>query len=393
MLKKIISIFVVLFISISLINPLSVQAVTQAEIDANLAKINTELTDAQKSLADLSNEKQNLQDQLNSLNDQIEKTKNLSAENQKSLVNISSQMKRNEEDIQKLNDQIRLIIRELQIQTQTSPLEIIISSQNLSDAMSKMMNYMNLQDKASALKTQKKEKEQQLKNSETQELQVKENLTSLVLILKSNEEHLEYLLAETNGSQQKYQELLAQKQSDLDKWKNTVAEKPKPTPQPIPNPSPSPSGDFIYPSDMGTTRTSRCASGHGYPACDFPGYSNPTPPIFASKGGTVTRAATNCANYSIGCNDGYGNFIKINHGDGTETLYAHLFGVFVSQGQSISQGYQIGQMGCSGSSYGTWNPNIGCAGTHLHFEIRINGVAVNPVGYVPMPPCESGNCS
>ena len=69
---------------------------------------------------------------------------------------------------------------------------------------------------------------------------------------------------------------------------------------------------------------------------------------------------------------GYGQYIKIDHGNGLVSLYAHLNERLVSNGQTVSAGAQIGRVGNTG--------NI--TGPHLHFEIRKNGIAVNPLQYI-----------
>jgi len=86
--------------------------------------------------------------------------------------------------------------------------------------------------------------------------------------------------------------------------------------------------------------------------------------VMAAKGGTVTYA---------GWRGSYGRLVVIDHGDGLETRYAHLSSILVSVGQVVSQGEVIGKIGNSGRSYGS----------HLHFEIRVDGKAVNPVTYYP----------
>lgn len=85
--------------------------------------------------------------------------------------------------------------------------------------------------------------------------------------------------------------------------------------------------------------------------------------IKASRNGTVTFA---------GKQGSYGNFIIVRHSDGFESAYAHLSSIQVSAGQSVTQGEQIGKMGTTGRS----------TGSHLHFEIRKNGTAVNPYSYL-----------
>jgi len=87
--------------------------------------------------------------------------------------------------------------------------------------------------------------------------------------------------------------------------------------------------------------------------------------IFAAHGGTVEYA---------GWNGGYGNYIRINHGGGVATAYGHIIngGTLVSQGQFVDAGQPIARVGSTGSS----------TGCHLHFEVRINGAAVDPVPYM-----------
>ncbi len=85
--------------------------------------------------------------------------------------------------------------------------------------------------------------------------------------------------------------------------------------------------------------------------------------VVASCGGTVTKA---------GWGSGYGYVIYIKHPDGRETRYGHLSKVLVSAGQAVSQGQKIALSGNTGVS----------TGPHLHFEIRINGSAVNPLKYL-----------
>src|SRR3989344_5942419 len=88
------------------------------------------------------------------------------------------------------------------------------------------------------------------------------------------------------------------------------------------------------------------------------------PDVYASEAGTVSQV--------ICVKGGYGCHIIINHGGGTETLYAHLQSFYVSAGASVTRGQALGRTGSTGRS----------TGTHLHFEVIINGARVNPWGYV-----------
>ena len=93
--------------------------------------------------------------------------------------------------------------------------------------------------------------------------------------------------------------------------------------------------------------------------------ANPTSPaVLAADGGTVVYAG--CIRYGYGCH------IIIDHGNGYQTLYAHLSSIGVSAGQSVAQGTVIGSMGSTGRS----------TGTHLHFEIRSGGQLLNPLNFL-----------
>ena len=86
-------------------------------------------------------------------------------------------------------------------------------------------------------------------------------------------------------------------------------------------------------------------------------------PIRAANSGTVILAAPT---------SGYGNYTCIDHGGGLSSCYAHQSSYATSVGATVSQGDVIGYVGCTGS----------CFGDHLHFEIRVNGAAVDPLGYL-----------
>ena len=84
------------------------------------------------------------------------------------------------------------------------------------------------------------------------------------------------------------------------------------------------------------------------------------------------KAADNGTVVEAGYDGSFGNKIVINHNNGMKTIYAHLSSIGVSVGQTVSKGQQIGVMGSTGNS----------TGTHLHFELYINGALKNPLDYL-----------
>ena len=111
----------------------------------------------------------------------------------------------------------------------------------------------------------------------------------------------------------------------------------------------------------------------GHKAVDLKKIQRGTEPIIAHSDGVVTFCQTGQKNNpgSSG-NASYGNCVKLYHGDGYETLYAHLATVSVAWGDSVKQGQRIGTMGNTGNSYGA----------HLHFEVRKNKKHIDPTPYL-----------
>jgi murein DD-endopeptidase MepM/ murein hydrolase activator NlpD len=86
-------------------------------------------------------------------------------------------------------------------------------------------------------------------------------------------------------------------------------------------------------------------------------------PIHAAAGGVVIYC---------GWEEGYGNFVVLDHGGNLATAYGHQSSIAVTCGQQVNQGDVIGYVGCTGH----------CFGPHLHFEVRVDGNPVDPLGYL-----------
>ena len=121
------------------------------------------------------------------------------------------------------------------------------------------------------------------------------------------------------------------------------------------------SGDFIWPVDATLTSPFGPRWGRLHAGLDLaaPGGT----PIWATKDGRVTMAEY----YG-----GYGNYTCVDHGGGVSSCYAHQSRFGTLTGASVKQGEVIGYVGTTGSS----------TGDHLHFEIRVNGTPVDPMGYL-----------
>jgi murein DD-endopeptidase MepM/ murein hydrolase activator NlpD len=88
--------------------------------------------------------------------------------------------------------------------------------------------------------------------------------------------------------------------------------------------------------------------------------------------GTPNRAAASGTVIYAGWLGGYGNLVVVDHGNGLSTAYGHASSILVAVGQSVSQGQTVSLVGSTGDA----------TGPHLHFEVRVNGVAVDPLPYL-----------
>lgn len=127
-------------------------------------------------------------------------------------------------------------------------------------------------------------------------------------------------------------------------------------------------GQFCNPCPEGTL-----SSGFGYRDFDSSFHkgidlaASEGTPYYAAESGTVIYAT-----YDGGYNGGAGNWIVISHGNGLVTKYMHSSAVYVSVGEYVTRGQNIGAVGNTGDSYGA----------HLHFQVELNGSAVSPWNYL-----------
>lgn len=132
----------------------------------------------------------------------------------------------------------------------------------------------------------------------------------------------------------------------------------------------SSSSNGVQPLVVGTGTYVYPVSGRNF--TQFFWYGHPGLDIALGEGSAVRAADTGTVTFSGWNIYGYGNLIVVNHGNGFETLYAHLNSMNVVPGQVVTQGQIIGTSGNTGNS----------SGPHIHFEIRANGVQDNPCWYL-----------
>ena len=217
---------------------------------------------------------------------------------------------------------------------------------------------------------------------ETEHKNLEAKQAELNALLEENKELLATLQAESDATL----ELLTLTEEELGNLSDELREyyqqqqqqQQKPDPS---NPQPAPSvpstGGYVWPTPGFHWLSSQFEEWRGHynhGAIDIAGGGIMGANCYAAAAGTVVSVNTSCAHnwgkyYSCGCGGGYGNYVWINHGNGKETVYAHLTSVAVSSGQYVTAGQYIGTVGSTGHS----------TGPHLHFETRYNGVKYDPM--------------
>ena len=198
--------------------------------------------------------------------------------------------------------------------------------------------------------------------------------------LKNDMQLKEEILADLGEATEKHKAILAEVEVNLDK-KELSADKieknmaqltseiqaaqqaaaPVAAPASV-QPVSASAGGFIWPLGGAVTSYYGPRWGRMHTGIDIDGTSGQ--PIVASKDGRAIM---------VGSYSGYGNAVILDHGGNISTLYGHMSGFAVNNGQAVSQGQVIGYVGCTGS----------CTGDHLHFEVRVNGSPTDPMAYLP----------
>ena len=255
-------------------------------------------------------------------------------------------------------------------------LDIVTSDQHLED------EYIAAREQVQAVKAEYEEVQSEQKDKKAELLEEKERLEKSIdeacAMIKSLEDDIDVYTAfyEENEKaeaevQAKIDEKVAQlkKEEEARKAAEEAARRAQQQQNTAkPSTSTGSSSGYYWPCQSSTYITSR----FGYRVHPIFGTTkfHSGLDIAANSGAVVSAAAggtVSIAEYS----SSYGNYVVIYHSNGTTTLYAHMSSIAVSAGDTVSQGQTIGYVGSTGNS----------TGPHLHFEVRVNGSCVDPLGY------------
>ncbi len=362
-----------------------VYATNKSDLQNQQSELDQKINQTQTELAGIKSEMSTQLTQINRLNSQISEYETELDQLQGQISTLNGEITAKEEELkekEKQYDDRKAILEKrlvaLYERGTTSYLDMLLSSESLSDFISKYYLISELavcdNDLLDTIEKAKTEVEVQKtalanKKAEAEQAQATATRKKNTLDLTKNEKTV--IVNSLSAEEKEKQALLEEFEQDKREIQLELAKLAKKHGDIVPvAPSEAGYGTPLPGKTKGNITTGFYGySGHG--GVDF-ACSAGTPVQAVKAGEVVTSKALRRADGSY---KSYGEYIVIDHHDGTMTLYAHMLANSraVSVGAWVSQGQQIGQVGSTGNS----------TGNHLHFEVRINGERVNPTQYLP----------
>lgn len=289
-------------------------------------------------------------------------------------------------EIEKEKNNIESALRLMHKQDEISALEIILLNDSFADFVSQV-KYLEdigkeIKDKLDNIKEYKKQLEE-----EKEKLNKKnENLAVLKSTLDEEKKQLEeemgnrsFILEQTKSSEREYQRLLAGAKEEQRAAEADIAS----LEQAVRSRVSALSGEklefndsgFIWPVPKNTITS--LFHDPDYPFRRI--FEHPAVDIRAGQGTPLKAAASGYVARAKNAGKGY-SYIMLIHGDGLSTVYGHVSKIYVEEDEYVVQGQVIG---LSGGMPGTPGAGSLTTGAHLHFEVRSNGIPVNPLEYLP----------
>lgn len=372
----------------------------KAEREQQKQEYQNQISSLQSDLDALKEEQAALQEKLDGVTDQRQQAEAVKASLDSDLDNVLNQIstlnlqinamnesiKITEEDIsdskKNINEQINLLRKRIQTSYKagySDALSVVLGADSYYDSLVRTRVITEISNRDQEIINELTEEKQELEEKEAQLKQEQEELEQANSELEDSKSSLSKKIDAANAQIEDISALEAQYESDVAASQQKAKEMEDEISAAyaaIENLSTSENSEYVG----GEMRWplpdySTISSGYGWrfngtdfhTGIDITGSNCMGATIVAANSGTVVKANTT---YTPG--RGYGMYIIIDHGGGMSTLYGHCSALLVSEGQTVSRGQPIAQVGSTG-----WS-----TGPHLHFEVRVNGEHTNPLPYL-----------
>lgn len=301
---------------------------------------------------------------------------------------ISQDISDKDASIAKAKDKVAEIIRQLYITDQRSLIEILVLNRSLS-VFFDQVNYLSelqgtLQSNINQLQTLKaglEVKQQDLSNKKIELLDIQAELETNQSLVLATRDTKSALVTQTRQSESRYQDLLAQSVAEQTQADTDIKRLENDLRQKLAQRKNQPIDQFGDATLIWPVSPTRGITTYFYdPSYPFRRYfEHPGIDIRAGQGSPIKAAASGVVGRARDAGMGY-SYILLIHADGFSTVYGHVSRIDVSDGDFVTKGQIIGAVG---GTPGTRGAGSLTTGPHLHLEVRLNGLPVDPLLYLP----------
>jgi murein DD-endopeptidase MepM/ murein hydrolase activator NlpD len=353
-----------------------------------IKSLKSDISTVEEKISDLKNTKSNLQSYITQLDAQVNQLSSQMAELEKEIEAKKEEIEAKKEELAEAEaeaeeqyDLMKKRIRYMYEQGDQSFLVLLLESDSIADLMNRaeyavqMSSYdRQMMEEMKAAREEIKAQQEQLEAEEAEqeellaEVESQKNAVNKAIDAKTQEiASYQEQITSAAGDQAEYEKQLEEQEKLLEKVEAQIAAAA--AAKAAASDGDGGSSGFIWPS----ASSKRITSSFGPRTAPVAGASTNHKgiDIGASSGSAILAAAAGrvtTATYSSSA----GNYVVISHGNGISTVYMHASALYVSEGQTVSQGQTIAAVGSTGFS----------TGPHLHFGVIVNGSYVNPLNYV-----------
>lgn len=407
--KVVVKILGAIVVIIMLVQNTVVIAATQNDlnnINKQIEAKKDELNNIKEEKSDKLEEVEKLNTQISEYQKQIDELDIKISEMNSKLQEEKAKLEKAQEDFDKQEKLMEARLVATQEQGETSFLDVLLSSNGIMDFISKYYFVTELVSADTELLEDIKKQKEEIKQAKEKIEASKKELDTTKASKQGVTTQLRNAKNEKNAQVEQLSEEEKETQAELDKFeadKATIRKEIEEAAKKYQNNSKPTGGTSTKPGNPSASGFIRPIPGYsitcgwygyaGHTGADYSGSNMYGKAVLAAKGGVVLTSTTKTGgipNYGsdgnyVGSYSSYGEYIIIDHQDGTMTLYAHgkPGSRLVSKGQKVSQGQQIMSVGNTGNVRPRPTPSNPLGGTHLHVEVWVNGKPVNPANYIP----------